>query len=63
MSVKEDVSIPGELFRGIHMKPSAKREVQWAPPKSWNEDGYDALVKELLQQMGALQTDWDVTFE
>ena len=63
MSVKEDVSIPGELFRGIHMKPSAKRVVQWAPPKSWNEDGYDALVKELLQQMGALQTDWDVTFE
>lgn len=62
MTVNEDVSIPGELLKGLHMVPGARREVQWTPPKSWAEDNYDALAKDLLMKMGSLQTDWDVTF-
>ncbi len=62
LSVNVDASISGEFFRGLHMKPCSKRQVQWTPPKSWSEDAYDALVKDLLQQLGALETDWDMTF-
>ena len=62
LSVNVDASITGDFFRGLHMKPCAKRQVQWTPPKSWNENGYDALVKDLLRQLGSLETDWDLTF-
>lgn len=62
LSVNEDASISGGFFKGLHMKPSAKRDVQWAPPKSWDADGYETLVKDLLDQLGTLVTDWDRIF-
>lgn len=59
----EDNSISGDFLRGVHMKPSAKRTVEFVPPKGWIKEGYDSAVKAFLNEMGNLVTDWDEFFK
>ena len=62
MTKTEDNSINGDLFKGLKMKASAKRKVEFIPPQPFAKSGYDDAVKDLLKQLSGLVTDYEKNF-
>lgn len=62
MSKSENTSIDGRFFRGVRMKTSAKQKVEFIPPQAFVKDKYEDAVKDLLQQLGNLTTDYEEFF-
>ena len=59
---KEDTSVNGDFFKGLKMKSSGKRKVDFVPPKSWRESDYEKYAAEYLKSLSETKTDWDTYF-
>lgn len=58
----EKTTLNGDLFRGLKMKVSTKRKVDFVPPQGWVKTGYKEAVDDILHQMSTLVTDWEEFF-